>query len=103
MTLNELITFYSKGTTQDEYGTIVDTRTKIADAYSLVRPISGSERNQGDQTAGVANYRFHVLRRSDLATANVIVWNGVDYNIRFIADVPKSRYTFIDAERGVAQ
>jgi len=103
MTLNELVTFYRKGTSQDSYGTIVDTRTKITDAYAMVRPISGSERNAGDQTEGNANYRFHILQRSDLSEANVIVWNGTDYNIRYIADLPKSRYIYIDAERGVAQ
>ena len=40
--------------------------------------------------------------RGDLSAANVIVWNGVDYNIKFIADNgPKEVYMYIDAERGV--
>jgi len=103
MTLNELITVYTKAVDQDAYGTISGTRTKLADMYAMVRPLSGNERNASDQTEGFANYRFHILRRGDLAEAKIIVWNGVDYNIKFIADVPKSRYMFIEAERGGAQ
>ena len=104
MTLNEIIGFYSKATTQDTYGTISQVRTKIADAYARVRPMSGAERNAGDQTEAAANYRFTVLHRTDLAEANIITWNGADYNIKFIADNgPKERYMYIDAERGGAQ
>lgn len=103
MTLNELITFYSKAKTQDEYGTISGVRTKIADVYAKVRPLTGQERNAGDQTEGGANYRFNILQRSDLSEADVLVWRGTDYNIRFIADNgPKDRYMYIDAERGGA-
>jgi len=103
MTLNEVITFYSKGTAQDEYGTLSATRTEIAKVYAKVRPMSGSERNAGDQTEGFANYRFNVLQRSDLAEADLIVWRDTDYNIKFQADNgPLDRYMYIDAERGGA-
>lgn len=103
MTLNELVSFYSKAQTADSYGTLSSTRTLIATAYAKTRPLSGRERNQSDQTEGQANYRFYVHQRSDLAEANIIVWNGVDYNIRFIADNgPLEPYMYIDAERGVA-
>lgn len=103
MTLNEKVSFYSKGTTQDEYGTLSATRTLIATVFAKVRPLSGSERNAGDQTEGYADYRFHILQRSDLQEADIIVWRSTDYNIKFIADNgPLDRYMYIDAERGGA-
>jgi SPP1 family predicted phage head-tail adaptor len=103
MTPNELISFYSLAQSRDAYGTISAARTKIADAYARVRPLSGAERNAADQTEAYADYRFKIHYRGDLSAANVIVWNGVDYNIKFIADNgPKEVYMYIDAERGGA-
>ena len=103
MTLNELISFYRLSQTKDEYGTLVTTRVLVAQAYASVRPMSGSERNRSDQTEAFADYRFYVHYRAGLSAANLIVWNGTDYNIKFIADNgPKEVYLYIDAERGGA-
>jgi SPP1 family predicted phage head-tail adaptor len=103
MTLNELVSFYRLSQTQDAYGTLVTTRVLIAQAYAKVRPMSGGERNRSDQTEAFADYRFYIHYRSDIGAANLIVWNGTDYNIKFIADVgPKEAYMYIDAERGGA-
>lgn len=103
MTLNELVTFYRKDQVKNEYGTLVPTRVKIADAYARVRPMSGGERNRSEQTEAYADYRFTAHYRSDLVEANLIVWNGIDYNIKFIADNgPKEAYLYVDAERGGA-
>lgn len=103
MTPNEPITFYSKADTQDEYGTLSQTRTKVCDALARVRPLSGSERNRGDQREDFANYRFTIHWRSDLSEAHILVWRGTDYQITFIADNgPRERYMYIDAERGGA-
>lgn len=103
MTLNELVSFYQKSQTKNEYGTLVTSRVKIADAWAKVRPMSGSERNRSDQTEAHADYRFYIHYRGDLGEADIIVWNGTDYNIKFIADNgPKEVYLYIDAERGGA-
>lgn len=103
MTLNEIVSLYRKSQTQDEYGTLVTNRVLIAQVYAKVRPMSGNERNQSDQTEAFANYRFYIHYRSDLIGADIIVWNGTDYNIKFIADNgPKEAYLYIDAERGGA-
>jgi len=103
MTLNEFIGIYSKSQTADSYGTLSNTRTLIAEVYAKTRPMSGNERNRSDQTEGYADYRFYIHQRSDLAEANIIVWNSVDYNIKFIADNgPLEPYMYIDAERGGA-
>lgn len=103
MTLNELVSIYRKSTTADEMGTISDTRTLVATVYAKIRPMSGSERDRGNQPEDYANYRFHILQRSDLLGADIIEWRGTDYNIRFVADNgPFERFMYIDAERGVA-
>lgn len=103
MTLNELITFYTLTQAQDEYGTLVTTRTELRKAYAKVHPLSGTERYRSMQTEAQSNYRFWVHYYSDVTSATIIVWRGVDFNIRFIADNgPKEAYMYIDAERGVA-
>lgn len=103
MTLNEKVTFYRKTGTKDEYGTLSSSRDLVCSAYASTRPLSGNERNRTDQREDYANYRFYILQRSDVMEADILVWNGKDYNIRFIADNgPKERYMYIDAERGGA-
>lgn len=104
MTLNESISLYRKSQVQAANGTLTTTRVKIADEYAKTYPRQGGERNRSDQTEGHAMYRFWIHQRSDLAEANIIVWNSVDYNIKFIADNgPLEPYMYIDAERGTAQ
>lgn len=103
MTLNEIVSIYSKSTTPDEYGTISDTRTLIAQAYAKVRPMSGAERNRADQPEDYADYRFYIHYRSDVGPDDIVVWNSVDYNITFVADNgPKEPFMYFDARRGVA-
>ena len=101
--MNERIAVYRKAQTQDEYGTLSQTRTLIAKLQANVKVMSGSERAMSDQTEAHATHRFHVHYRSDLRADDIIVWNSNDFNIKFIADNgPKDRYMYIDAQRGVA-
>ena len=104
MTLNELVSIYTLATqTQDQYGTLTSVRTLVTQAYAKVRPLSGRERDQSDQTEESAMYRFWIHQRSDLDGAHILVWNGTDYNISVIADNgPKEAYMYLDAVRGVA-
>ncbi len=103
MNLNEFVSFYSKSQVKAANGTLVTTRVKIADAYARTRPLSGRERSQSEQTESHADYRFYIHQRDDISGASVLVWNNVDYNIRFVANNgPKEPYMYIDAERGVA-
>jgi len=63
----------------------------------------GDERRNGQQLEAQANYRFHIHQRNDLREDDVIIWNGHQYNIRFIANRgPGSVYMMLEAERGVA-
>lgn len=103
MTLNEIVTIYQKVQTQDEYGTLQTVRKELATVYAKTRPLSGSERNRSDQTEAFADYRFYVHYRADILEADLIVWNDVDFNIKFIADNgSREAYLMIDAERGGA-
>jgi len=103
MTLNELVSLYRKEQVQDATGQLVTTRVLIAQAYAKVRPMSGSERSRADQTEAYADYRFYIHYRTDVQEANIIEWNGDDYNVKFIADNgPKEVYLLIDAQRGGA-
>ena len=103
MTLNEQIKFYSKAEVQDDYGSLSQTRTLVATVFAKVRPMSGSERNRTDQNEQYADFRFTVLQRDDLQEDYILVWRGVDFNIRFIANNGTlDRYMYIDAERGGA-
>jgi len=103
MTLNEIIYVYRKVQVKDEYGTLTTTQDLFKKVYAKVRPLSGMERNRSDQTEAAANYRFWIHQRSDLLPDDIIQWNSVQYNIRFIADNgPKEAYMYIDAQRGVA-
>jgi head-tail adaptor len=103
MTLNEFIEIYRKANTRDAEGTLDQTRTKVCDAYAMIRPLSGAERNASDQMEAYANYRFHILQRDDIQDDDIIVWNSTDYNIRFQANNgPRDRYMYLDAERGGA-
>jgi len=101
--MNERIAVYRKAQVQNDYGALSQTRTLIAKLQASVRPMSGGERAMSDNTEAYATHRFHVHYRSDLRADDIIVWNGNDFNIRFVADNgPKERYMYIDAQRGGA-
>lgn len=104
MTLNEQISIYRKSQVKQSDGRLVTTRVLVATEFAKTYPRNGGERNQADQTQATLAYRFWIHQRSDLLESDVIVWRGVDYNIRAIADNGTLEpYMYIDAERGVAQ
>lgn len=103
MTLDQFIEIRRKAQVQQANGSLTTTLNLIATEYAAVIPMGGSERNMASQNEAAANYRFHIHHRSDLIPDDVVVWNGSQYNIRFIADKgPGSIYLMIEAERGVA-
>lgn len=103
MTLDQLITINRKAQVQQADGSLQTTMTKVADAYAAAYPIRGDERRMGDQTEAQADYRFRILARSDIRPDDVIVWDGVEYNIRFIASRGAGEiYMMLEAQRGVA-
>jgi len=101
--LRHVIEIRRKQQTQQADGSLDTTLAVVAKAYASAYPMRGDERRMGQQTEAQADYRFHIHHRSDLNADDVIVWNGHQYNIRFIADRgPGSVYMMIEAERGVA-
>jgi len=103
MTLDQIIQLKRKAQVQEADGRLTTTLIAIGKAYAAVYPIRGDERRMGQQNEAQADYRFHIHYRSDLIADDVIIWNGSEYNIRFIADKgPGSIYLMIEAERGVA-
>ena len=103
MHLTYLIRVERKSQVQAPDGSLTTERIKLFDAYAHITPISGRERNQSSQTEASADYRFTIRRQSGLVEDDVIVWDGRDFNIRFISDFgPRSLYMTLDAERGVA-
>ena len=101
MTLNEVVTFYRKRQTRADDGRLSQVRDKVCKVYAMVRPMSGSERAASLGRESYGDYRFHVHRRSDIQEADILVWDGVDYNIHFIGDAGnKGPYMYIDAQRG---
>jgi len=101
--LRHMVEIRRKQQTQQADGSLDTTLSLVAKAYAAVYPMRGDERREGQQLEAQANYRFHIHQRNDLREDDVIVWNGHEYNIRFIADRgPGSVYMMLEAERGVA-
>lgn len=85
--------------TSDGGGGYTEQWTTYATVWANVRPMSGRERYQAQQTQASANYRIAIRYRADIDPADRIVWRGKVLNIRFIADAgPRDLYLTIDAE-----
>lgn len=83
----------------DGGGGYVESWVSYAHVWANVRPMSGRERFQAQQTQAAADYRFTIRYRDDVTEADRIRWRGKTYNIRFIADAgPREPYLAIDAE-----
>lgn len=75
----------------------------VATVWAHVRPKGGREVVNADRVQGQTMYTFVMRYRSDIREADVIRWQGVDYNVRAILDRGGRRlYLEVDAERGVA-
>ena len=76
----------------------------VATVCAHVRPSSGGETTRYDRVNAEAMYRFVFHNRPGLLESDKLVWNGVDYNIRFIhRRTCRNLYLEVDAQRGVAQ
>ena len=76
----------------------------VATVCAHVRPSSGGETTRFDRVNAEAMYRFVFHNRPVLLESDKLVWNGVDYNIRFIHRRScRNLYLEVDAQRGVAQ
>jgi SPP1 family predicted phage head-tail adaptor len=92
--------------TDDGYGGQVESWSTYCTRWVEVKPLSGRERNQAQQTESPANYRMVFPRDSvtaEITTADRVVWQGKTGQIRFIADAgDRPTEFYIDVEFGVA-
>lgn len=67
------------------------------------RPLSGKEFLRYDQVNATSMCAFVMRYRKDILPSDVIVADGIKYNIRFIPPVSvRSDYIVVEAESGVA-
>ena len=72
----------------------------IDTVWAKVRPMSGTEREHSDALGARSNYIIVIRYRDDLTEGDIAVWNDIEFNIRFVKDVPRSRWLVLEAERG---
>lgn len=84
--MDQRITLRRYTETSNEYGTLVESVVDYATVWARVRPMSGNERDRGQQTEARANYVVIVRNRRDVLEKDFVVWNGNEMNIRFIKD-----------------
>lgn len=75
----------------------------VDEVWALVRPMSGRERLAAGRVEASANYLVVVYAGTTVLANDIIVWNGIELNVRF----PKNRgsrslFLEIEAEMGVA-
>lgn len=102
--LDKRITFKRETLTPDGIGGHTVNLSDIATVWALARPMSGREIERYDQLNATALYLFVVRNRQDVKEDDRIIWDGEEYNIRFLKSRGgRSLYLEIVAERGVAQ
>lgn len=102
--LDERVTFRRRTETQDGYGTLVPSDTDLATVWAKVRPMSGRERDRGQQTEARSNYVVRVHNSAavrGVTEGDLVVWRDVELNIRFISDGgPRPLFVEFECERG---
>ena len=101
--IDQRVTLRRQTLTSDGPGGQTAAWSDVATFWCHVRPRSGRETVQADRVSGQTTYLFVCRYRSDVREADVLRWQGVDYNVRAILDRSgRKLYLEIDAERGVA-
>jgi len=100
--LSERVTFRRQQQSQDEYGSLVETKQDYATVWAHVRPMSGRETEFADRVEDRRVYLIVVRYRSDVSHDDVAIWRAEPMNIRLIKDRgPRSEFLEIEAEAGV--
>lgn len=101
--LKERITLQTETRTADSAGGASSSWANLATVFAQVTPLSASERWQNGQQLGVQSYRFTIRARSDLTTAQRLLWRGYTYNITGFLLHEHPHYHDILATTGGAQ
>lgn len=103
--LNQRVTFYRKQQTKDEAGTLVTTPKEIITCWAEVKPKSGTQRNQSQQTENPADFEITVRNNNVTRTitgADYVEWRGHQMNITWAPPAsPRDLYLHVDAKAGV--
>lgn len=88
----------------DSYGGQDRTWTTVLDTFAKVTPSSGGERAAGGLLNAEATYSFRIRNDAlDAVTEDCrILWDSVEYNIRYLPRGTRERFITILAQRGVA-
>jgi SPP1 family predicted phage head-tail adaptor len=102
---DQRVTVERYGETPDGAGGTLQGWAAFCQRWVEVKPMSGRERSQAQQTESPSNYRMvfpHDSVTAEITTADRVVWRGKTGQIRFIADAgPRPTEFTIDVEFGV--
>lgn len=89
---------------------LTETRTSLGTCWAKVRPMSGREQAYAQQTQARSNYLVGIRYQAALVDADglretdIVVWRGIEMNIRFIRDAgPQREWLILECERGAPQ
>jgi SPP1 family predicted phage head-tail adaptor len=88
----------------DQYGNPITNETTVGTVWAHVEPVRGQERVIADRQRGTQTMRFTARNQGDWATvtpADVLRWDGDDYNVRSAPNAGRALYRIVEAERGV--
>lgn len=89
---------------EDGYGgqEVVERIDVFGPMWAKVEAGAPAERYNHDQVYNTETVTFTIRNRTGILESDIIVYAGVDYNIRAIPTInPRDRFIEIEAERGV--
>ena len=100
--LDQRVTIRREVRTADGMGGSTLSWSTVATVWAKVRPMTGSEREHSDRLSAPANYIVVIRYRDDITEADTLLWKGIEFNIRFAKDTPRSRFLVLEAQKAVA-
>ena len=102
--LNRKIALYRLDITSTPTGGFTESWVKVADVWSAIKNMSGTELVRADQLGATAYSDFTIRYRSDINETMKIVYRGTDYQVRHINNIEEAdRFMIVKGERGVSQ
>lgn len=102
--LTETITIEAETRTADGGGGSTRAWTLVAMVAAAVQPIAATEREDRGAVRAVAQTRFVIYRRADIAETMRLTWGGNVYHVAAIdPDSNDPLFMVLLAERGVAE
>lgn len=103
--LREVVTIEGQVRVDDAGGGYAYTWTaKATDVLAKVEPLSGSEQLRGDVLQALTMVRITVRHRSDITTADRVLWDGREFHVKSVgqpADDFRRQWSEIMVQEGV--